>query len=63
MMYFCELVNDGIVQDRFFIEGESVKAIKDYLDWFQCPEGEWTITRADSHNWDLIEEDDDEDED
>ena len=41
--YLCELVNDGIVQERFYRDGTSREEVKDGLEMFQWPEGEWKI--------------------
>lgn len=44
MLYRCRLLlNDGIVGEQFFREGSSVAEIRDALDMFQWPDGEWDI--------------------
>lgn len=45
-MYKCELIECGIVVERFFRKGESVQDVKDGLDMFQWPDGEWVITES-----------------
>lgn len=45
-MYKCELIEYGIVVERFFRKGESVQDVKDGLDMFQWPDGEWVITES-----------------
>jgi len=44
MMFKCTLVKNGIVQERFFREGESAKEVKDGLELFQWPKGTWRIS-------------------
>jgi len=42
-IYLCELVNEGIIQERFLRDGKSEVEIKEGLTMFQWPEGEWKI--------------------
>lgn len=44
--YKCELINDGIMVERFYREGESIKDILEGLKMFQWPKGEWRIEHA-----------------
>lgn len=41
--FFCKLVHNGYVQESFWREGESKKEIKEELECFQFPKGEWEI--------------------
>ena len=43
-MFFCELINNGIIQARFYREGESAAAVQEGLEMFQWPKGVWRIT-------------------
>lgn len=50
MLYNCTLINNGYVQESFYREGESIKDVKEGLNMFTWPDGEWTITAADEDN-------------
>lgn len=42
--YKCELVHNGIVQERIWREGTNKEEVKAGLEMFQWPHGEWRIT-------------------
>jgi hypothetical protein len=45
-MYKCELVNEGVVVERFFRDGESIDDVQAGLEMFRWPRGKWTISEA-----------------
>ncbi len=42
-MYLCQLINNGVVVESFYRPGTSAKAVKEALDMFQWPKGQWVI--------------------
>lgn len=45
-MYICKLINDdGIVDELFYRTGNSAQEVKEGLEMFQWPDGEWVINR------------------
>lgn len=42
-MYRCELIDDGVIVERFFRDGESAEDVRDTLEMFVWPRGEWQI--------------------
>jgi hypothetical protein len=45
MYYLCELIDKGIVKERFSREGSSAEEVKKDLDMFQWPnKGKWRIS-------------------
>lgn len=46
-MYFCKLVNNGIVIESFYRGGENEAKVKESLERFQWPDGTWKIFPAD----------------
>ena len=50
-MYKCELVNNEIIQERFFRDGESEEDVLEVLENFQWPDGEWRITDIDDEQY------------
>ena len=46
MLYLCELVNNGIIQERFYREGKNAEAVKEGLELFKWGPGEWRIAPA-----------------
>lgn len=49
-MYKCELINDGVVIERFFRNGKSEQDVKEALEMFQWPNGEWVISREEKED-------------
>ena len=47
MMYFCKFVNDGIVKESFYREGDSVKEVREGLELFDFGKGKWKVGPAD----------------
>jgi len=45
MDFRCELINQGIVEERFVRSGDSAEAVREELELFQWPAGEWRITK------------------
>ena len=41
--FICKLIHDGIVKELFYREGKSADTVKEDLEFFQWPKGEWTI--------------------
>ena len=50
VMYKCELINDGVVVERFFREGISAESVREGLEMFQWPDGEWRISAAEDED-------------
>ena len=49
MLYFCKLVNNGLVHNTFLFEGKSVEDVKLTLNTLkQWPKGEWVIMPTDN---------------
>lgn len=42
--YFCELIHDGVIKKSFYIKFESEEKLRERIDEYEWPEGEWTIT-------------------
>ena len=49
-MYRCELIDDGVVIERFFRNGTSEQDVKEALEIFQWPNGEWVISREEKED-------------
>ena len=42
-MYQCTLIDSGIVIENFYREGDSAEDVREGLEMFQWPSGEWEI--------------------
>lgn len=42
-MFLCKLVDGDLVLEMFYREGKSQEKVKEGLEMFQWPKGEWTI--------------------
>lgn len=51
-MYLCKLVNKGYIQDCFYREGQSAKDVREDLECFSWPVGQWKIAPADADDLD-----------
>ena len=41
--YRCKLVNRGIVREMFCRDGETVEEVRETLEMYHWPKGEWVI--------------------
>jgi hypothetical protein len=46
MLWQCDLIDDGIVRERFFREGATANEVKEDLESFQWGRGKWRISDA-----------------
>ena len=44
MIFLCELIDGRVVRERFYRTGKSAVAVRESLDVFQWPKGNWQIT-------------------
>ena len=44
MLFICELIDKGVVKERFLRHGESAKQVKEGLELFEWGPGEWRIS-------------------
>jgi hypothetical protein len=46
--YKCELIDKGIVKERFYRDGGSVSELFEDLSNWSFPDGDWRITKIDN---------------
>jgi len=50
-MFRCELIDKGIVIERFFKRGESAQVITGQLEGFCWPKGKWVIKECEPDSY------------